>query len=145
MSWLSRFRTEVITDEDFDPCLATAETLPHDTQFNGQRKEIWSISQRDYGPTQDQEKMTTRQVLQLPTKSPGNEERTDVLGKLFLSWHLLILSSKMKQKKIKNGSSLHLHYLKVSYIMSRTLIRMVCPPKFREGFNIILFVLAIWT
>ena len=144
MSQLCRFRTEVITDEDFDPCLVTAETLPHDTQFNGQRKEIWSISQRDYGPTQDQEKMTMRQVLQLPTKSPGNEERTDVLRKLFLSWHLpLILSSKMKQKKNKNGSSFHLHYLKLTYIMARTLIRMVCPPKFREGFNIILFVLAI--
>lgn len=63
MSWLSRFRTEVITDEDFDRSLVTAEALPHDTQLNGQKKEIWSISQRDYGPTQDQEKMTTRQVL----------------------------------------------------------------------------------
>ena len=133
----------MIPDEDFDLCLVTAETLPHDTQFNGQRKEIRSISQRDYGPPQDQEKMTTRQVLQLPIKSPGNEERTDVLRKLFLSWHLLlILSNKMKQEK-KKGSSLHLHYLKVTYIMARTLIRMVCPPKFREGFNIILFVLAI--
>ena len=134
----------MIPDEDFDLCLVTAETLPHDTQFNGQRKEIWSISQRDYGPPRDQEKMTTRQVLQLPIKSPGNEERTDVLRKLFLSWHLLlILSNKMKQEKKKKGSSLHLHYLKVTYIMARTLIRMVCPPKFREGFNIILFVLAI--
>ena len=92
----------MIPDEDFDLCLVTAETLPHDTQFNGQRKEIWSISQRDYGPPRDQEKMTTRQVLQLPIKSPGNEERTDVLRKLFLSWHLLlILSNKMKQEKKK--------------------------------------------
>lgn len=58
-------------------------------------------------------------------------------GTFFLSFPI-----KLKQKKKKKkGSSLHLLYLKVTYIMARTLIRMVCPPKFREGFNIILFVL----
>lgn len=150
MPWLSHFRTEVVTDEDFGPCPAPAETLPRNTQVDKQRKEIWSISQRDYGPTQGQRKKMMSQVLQL-TKSPGNEQMTDVLRQLFLSWHfLLLLSSKRTEeneveKNTKNDFSLHLHCLKVTYVMARTLtlVKMVCPPKFREDFNFTQFVLGI--
>lgn len=76
---------------------------------------------------------------------------TDVLRQLFLPWHfLLLLSSKRTEeneveKNTKNDFSLHLHCLKVTYVTARTLtlIRMVCPPKFREDFNFTQFVLGI--
>lgn len=141
---LSCFKTEVITDEDFGPCPATAETVQHNTQFlcqfNKQRKEMWSISQRDYGLTQDQS-----------GKRKNNDRQADILtDNCFSPGIFFFLSFPSKrteknevrgEKKLRNDFSLHLQWHKVTYVMARTLtlIKMICPPKFREDFNCILW------
>lgn len=79
------------------PC--PQQTLPRNTHSMHTKKESWSTD-RDYGSARHQrgkqnktKKPLMRQVLQLPTNSPGNAQVTHVLRQLLLSWHHLLLTS----------------------------------------------------
>lgn len=79
------------------PC--PQQTLPRNTHSMHTKKESWSTD-RDYGSERHQrgkqnktKKPLMRQVLQLPTNSPGNVQVTQVLRQLLLSWHHLLLTS----------------------------------------------------
>lgn len=92
--------------------------------------------------------MITRQVLQLPTMSPGKEQMTDVLtDNSFSPGTFFVLSLPVKEQKnevgekkktLKNDFSLHHHWHKVTYVMARslTLTKKVCPHQIQGRFKL---------